>query len=72
MTDKLGPYVNRLMTTILDKEQEEFVQDLAWNELKRINADVESFLRKNSRDDTDKSENTVKQLLQEEQNGKDK
>ena len=65
MTDKLGPYVNRLMTTILDKEQEEFVQDLAWNELKRINADVESFLRKNSRDDTDKSENTVKQLLQE-------
>ena len=72
MTDKLGPYVNRLMTTILDKEQEEFVQDLAWNELKRINADVESFIRKNSRDDTDKSENTVKQLLQEEQNGKDK
>ena len=72
MTDKLGPYVNRLMTTILDKEQEEFVQDLAWSELKRINADVESFLRKNSRDDTDKSENTVKQLLQEEQNGKDK
>ena len=72
MTDKLGPYVNRLMTTILDKEQEEFVQDLAWNELKRINADVESFLIKNSRDDTDKSENTVKQLLQEEQNGKDK
>ena len=72
MTDKLGPYVNRLMTTILDKEQEEFVQDLAWNELKRINADVESFLRKNSRDDTDKSENTVKQLLQEQQNGKDK
>ena len=72
MTDKLGPYVNRLMTTILDKEQEEFVQDLAWNELKRINADVESFLRKNSRDDTDKSENSVKQLLQEEQNGKDK
>ena len=44
MKDKLGPYVNRLMTTILDSEQEEFVQDLAWNELKRINADVESFL----------------------------
>ena len=70
--NKFGAYISRLMTTVLDKEQEEFVQDLAWNELKRINADVESFLRKNSRDDTDKSENTVKQLLQEEQNGKDK
>ena len=56
MKDKLGPYVNRLMTTILDSEQEEFVQDLAWNELKRINADVESFLRKNARDDIKDSE----------------
>jgi len=72
MKDKLGPYVNRLMTTILDSEQEEFVQDLAWNELKRINADVESFLRKNSRDDSEDSKKTVKQLLQEEENVKNK
>ena len=72
MTDKLGPYVNRLMTTILDKEQEEFVQELAWNELKRINADVEQFLRKHTRDDEEQSEKTVKQLLQEDKNVKDK
>ena len=73
MTDKLGPYVNRLMTTILDKEQEEFVQDLAWNELKRINADVEQFLRKHTQDDEEQSEKTVKQLLQEDkENVKDK
>ena len=72
MTDKLGPYVNRLMTTILDKEQEEFVQDLAWNELKRINADVEEFLRKHSTDDSENSEKTVKQLLQEDKNVKNK
>ena len=72
MTDKLGPYVNRLMTTILDKEQEEFVQDLAWSELKRLNADVESFLRKNSRDDLEDSKKTVKKLLQEDKNVKDK
>ena len=72
MTDKLGPYVNRLMTTILDKEQEEFVQDLAWNELKRINADVEQFLRKHKRDDEEESKETVKQLLQEDKNVKDK
>jgi hypothetical protein len=65
MADKLGPYVGRLMTTILDKEQEEFVKELAWSELKRLNADVEEFLRKHSRDDAKESTKTVKQLLQE-------
>ena len=73
MTDKLGPYIGRLMTTVLDKEQEQFVQDLAWNELKRLNADVEEFLRKHSKDDSKESEKTVKQLLQEDkENVKDK
>ena len=55
MADKLGSYITKLMTTVLDKEQEEFVQDLAWSELKRLNADVEEFLRKNSKDDEKKS-----------------
>ena len=63
---KLGTYVTKLMTTILEKEQEEFVKDLAWNEIKRINADIEEFLRKHSKDDSDESDETVKQLLQEE------
>ena len=72
MTDKLGPYINTLMTTIIDKEQEQFVQDLAWSELKRLNADIEQFLRKNSKDDEEKSKETVKQLLQEDKNVKDK
>ena len=73
MADKLGAYVGRLMTTILDKEQEEFVKELAWDELKRINADVEEFLRKHSQDDTKESKETVKQLLQEDKkNVKDK
>ena len=66
MADKLGPYINTLMTTVLDKEQEQFVKDLAWSELKRLNADVEEFLRKHSKDDKEEIENT-KQLLQEEQ-----
>ena len=71
MADKLGPYINTLMTTVIDKEQEQFVKDLAWSELKRINADVEEFLRKHSKDDKEELENT-KQLLQEEQkNDKD-
>jgi len=73
MKDKLGSYIGRLMTTVLDKEQEQFVQDLAWSELKRLNADVEEFLRKHSKDDTKESEKTVKQLLQEDtENVKDK
>ena len=72
MADKLGSYITKLMTTVLDKEQEEFVQDLAWSELKRLNADVEEFLRKNSKDDEEKSKETVKQLLQEDKNVKDK
>ena len=68
MADKLGAYINTLMTTVIDKEQEEFVKDLAWNELKRLNADIEEFLRKNGHDDSKEREKTEKQLLQE---GKD-
>jgi len=72
MTDKLGPYIGRLMTTILDKEQEEFVQQLAWNELNRLNVNVEEFLRKNQEDDSKDKEKTEKILLQEDKNVKDK
>ena len=72
MADKLGPYINTLMTTVIDKEQEQFVKDLAWSELKRLNADVEEFLRKHSKDDTEEKESTEKILLQEDKNVKDK
>jgi len=72
MTDKLGSYIQRLMTTILDKEQEEFVQQLAWNELNRLNIDIEEFLRKHQDDDSEKSEKTVKKLLQEDKNVQNK
>ena len=72
MVDKLGPYINTLMTTVLDKEQEQFVKDLAWEELKRLNVNVEEFLRKNSKDDSEEIENTKKILLQEDKNVKDK
>ena len=62
--DKFGPYIQRLMTTILDKEQEDFVTDLAKSELNRLNIDIEEFLRKHQEDDSEKIEKT-KQLLQE-------
>ena len=54
------------MTTILDTEQEEFVKNLAFSELKRLNTDVEEFLRKNSKDDSEDVIKTKKVLLQEE------
>ena len=73
MADKLGIYITKLMTTILDKEQEEFVVNLAFSELKRLNIDIEEFLRKNSKDDSDEVKETEKILLQEEkENVKDK
>tara|TARA_B100000287_G_C20280837_1_gene641928 strand:+ start:333 stop:548 length:216 start_codon:yes stop_codon:yes gene_type:complete len=66
--DKFGPYIQRLMTTVLDKEQDKFVIDLAWNELNRLNVDLKDFLVKNQDDDSMESEETTKQekqLLQE-------
>ena len=31
--NKLGSYITKLMTTVLDNEQEQFVKDLALSEL---------------------------------------
>jgi hypothetical protein len=73
MTNKLGPYISKLMTTVLDSEQEEFVKDLALNELNRLNIDVNEFIRNNKKDVSDEIEKTEKQLLQEDKkNVKDK
>ena len=62
---KLGPYINKLMTTVLDKEKDEFVTNLAIDELKRLNVNIDEFLRKHIEDDSQEQEQTVKQLLQE-------
>ena len=63
--NKLGGYITKLMTTVLDKEQEQFVRDLALSELTRLNVDVNDFIRKNTKDITDKIKETEKKLLQE-------
>ena len=70
--NKLGNYISKLMTTVLDSEQEQFVIDLALGELKRLNVDVEEFIRKHTKDDSDEVEKTEKQLLQEDKNVKNK
>ena len=63
--DKLGSYITKLMTTVLDKEQEEFVRELALSELARLNVDVNDFIRKNTKDPIEELEKKQKQLLQE-------
>ena len=71
--NKLGSYITKLMTTILDSEQEEFVKQLALSELTRLNVDVNEFIRKHTKDDFDKAKETEKKLLQEDKkNVKDK
>ena len=44
MKNKLGSYIQKLMTTILDKDQDEFVVELAYNELNMLKMGVEQFL----------------------------
>ena len=63
--NKLGSYITKLMTTILNSEQEEFVKELALSELRRLNIDVNDFIRKHTKDDLDKIKETEKKLLQE-------
>jgi|TARA_Y100000034_G_scaffold84790_1_gene101705 hypothetical protein len=70
--NKYGPYIQKLMTLVLDKEQDEFVQRMAWDELKRLGEDVSEFLIKHSNDDSKEKEKTEKILLQESENGKKK
>ena len=71
--NKLGSYITKLMTTVLDSEQEQFVRDLALSELQRLNVDINDFIRKHTKDDLDKIKETEKKLLQEDKkNVKDK
>ncbi len=65
MTNKLGAYISSLMAVIIDNEQEQFVKDLAYNELNRLNVDISDFLNKNTKDESEEIEKTEKQLLQE-------
>ena len=74
MRDKFGVYITKLMTTIIDKDQEEFVKELAFNELKRLNVNIEEFLRTNASPDDEEVEKTVEKILLQEdkENVKDK
>ena len=72
--NKLGSYITKLMTIVLDKEQEQFVKDLALREIEKLNVDVNEFIRNNKEDVFDRAKKEKeKQLLQEDKkNVKDK
>ena len=63
--NKLGSYITKLMTIVVDKEQEQFVKDLALREIEKLNVDVSDFIRKHRKHDVDKIKETEKKLLQE-------
>ena len=71
--DKLGPYIQKLMTTVIDNKEDDFVKDLALTELTRLKVNIDEFLVKHYQvDDVAKGEETEKILLQEDKNVKDK
>ena len=53
--NKLGGYITKLMTIVLDKEQEQFVKDLALREIEKLNVDVSEFIMKHKEDVFDRA-----------------
>ena len=74
--NKLGSYITKLMTVVVDRNQEQFVKDLALREIEKLNVDVNDFIRKNKEDVFDRvkkeKQEKEKQLLQEDKDVKDK
>ena len=62
--NKLGAYIQKLMTTVIDKEQDEFVKNLAISELSRLSTNINEFIIKNEK--PVEEEYKEKELLQEE------
>ena len=63
--DKLGPYIQKLMTTVLDNKEDDFVKELAMSELTRLKVNIDEFLVKHYQVDDVAEEKPEKQLLQE-------
>ena len=63
--DKFGPYITKLMTTVKDFKEDEFVRNLAIDELKRLNTNMEDFVRSNTISSKEDKQEVEKQLLQE-------
>ena len=71
--DKLGPYIQKLMTTVIDNKEDDFVKELALSELDRLKVNINEFLVKHLERDEVAIKSSEKQLLQEDkENVKDK
>ena len=71
-TDKLGPYIQQLMATVIESD-DDFVKELAVNELRRLKVNILEFLYKHlQQDEIAEKEKSEKILLQEDKNVKDK
>ena len=64
-TNKLGPYIQKLMATVVDNKEDDFVKDLAITELNRLKINIDEFLVKHLQIDEVAEEKIEKQLLQE-------
>ena len=62
--DKLGLYINNLMATVVDKEENLFVRSLAFEELQRLKMDISEFLLKH----VDKFDGVPEELKEKEDN----
>ena len=63
--DKLGPYIQKLMTTVIDMKEDDFVKELAMSELTRLKVNIDEFLVKHFEEDGIAEKKPEKQLLQE-------
>ena len=70
-TDKLGPYIQQLMATAIESD-DEFVKELALTELSRLKVNINEFLVTHTKTDDVAEEKPEKQLLQEDKDVKDK
>ena len=64
-SNKLGPYIEKLMTTVMDNKEDDFVKELAISELNRLKVNIDEFLVKHLKEDDVAEEKPEKQLLQE-------
>jgi hypothetical protein len=71
-TNKLGPYIQKLMTTVMDNQEDEFVKELAMTELTRLKINIDEFLVKHYKEDDVAEDKPEKQLLQEDKDVSDK
>ena len=62
--DKLGLYINNLMATVVDNEENLFVRSLAFEELQRLKMDISEFLLRH----VDKFDGVPEELKEKEDN----